>query len=87
MQGEKINKFLKSKQNAKYPELCAPRNKFHFRLTSEEMSKQLSGYDFNAITPFNFNVEMPLIVSDRLVNLDYIWFGGGHKEVKLRMNV
>lgn len=51
------------------------------------MSVKLSGYEFNGITPFNFVTPMPLVLSDRVKDLEYIWFGGGHKEVKLRMDV
>lgn len=30
---------------------------------------------------------MPLLISDKITNLEYIWFGGGHTDVKLRMDV
>lgn len=30
---------------------------------------------------------MPLLLSDRILQLEYIWFGGGHTDVKLRMDV
>jgi hypothetical protein len=26
---------------------------------------------------------MPVLVSERLLSLDYFWFGGGHTDVKL----
>ncbi|CAD8173976.1 unnamed protein product [Paramecium pentaurelia] len=87
LQGEKINKYFKQLQNQKYPDKQISRNKLHFRLTSDEMSYQLSGYQFNAITPFNMVQNMPLLISDRILNLEYIWFGGGHTDVKLRMDI
>lgn len=65
----------------------AGRSKFNFRLVNDEVSNELSGYAFNAITPFNMTVTMPLLISDRITNLEYIWFGGGHVDVKLRMDV
>lgn len=64
----------------------APRSKFHFRLVNDGLSNELSGYDHNAITPFNLKVDMPVIVSDKIKQLEYIWFGGGHTDVKLRIN-
>ncbi|CAD8072967.1 unnamed protein product [Paramecium primaurelia] len=82
-----INKYFKQLQNQKYPDKQISRNKLHFRLTSDEMSYQLSGYQFNAITPFNMVQNMPLLISDKILNLEYIWFGGGHTDVKLRMDI
>ena len=55
---------------------------FHFRLAEESDALQLSGYQYNAITPFLMQgggEKLPIILSEDVVNLEpaYFWHSGG----------
>ena len=55
---------------------------FRFRLAEHEDALSLSGYEFNAITPFFMQGEgqnLPIILSEEIAKLDpaYFWFSGG----------
>ena len=62
-----------------------PRKGFHYRLASEEENDNLTGFRHNSVTPYMLNIEMPIIVSERIKNLPdgYFWMGGGHENTKL----
>ena len=55
---------------------------FHFRHAEEEDAKSMSGYEFNAITPFFMTgggEKLPIILSQEIAELSppYLWFSGG----------
>ena len=53
---EKIGKFLKGIQNAKCENKLSKKY-FHFRLAEKELAFDMTGYRFNAITPFLMKCE------------------------------
>ena len=63
---------------------------FHFRLAEEAEALELSGYQYNAITPFFMkNSDIPIILSQDIAELDpaYLWFSGGRINVKMGVSV
>jgi prolyl-tRNA editing enzyme YbaK/EbsC (Cys-tRNA(Pro) deacylase) len=51
---------------------------------------RLSGYQFNAVTPFFMNDStLPIIIDKSIINLDppYFWLGGGRVSLKLGISV
>ena len=62
-----------------------PRNKFHFKLASEEDSFRISGFKHNAITPYGLKLQIPFVLCSRIVETSPDWFymGGGQIDVKL----
>ena len=63
---------------------------FHFRLAEEAEALDISGYEYNAITPFFMqNQEIPIILSEDITLLEpaYLWFSGGMINVKMGVSV
>lgn len=68
---------------------------FKYRLAEEEDAYALSGYRYNAITPFFMRDErggndLKIIIADTIVNglnPGYFWLGGGRVELKLGVSV
>jgi prolyl-tRNA editing enzyme YbaK/EbsC (Cys-tRNA(Pro) deacylase) len=63
------------------------RNKFHFKLASEDDSFRISGFKHNAITPFGLKLQIPFVLCSRIVETapDWFYMGGGQIDVKLGM--
>ena len=65
---------------------------FHFRLAEHDEALALSGYEFNAITPFFMHGEgknLPIFLSDEIAKLEpaYFWFSGGRIQIKMGVSV
>jgi prolyl-tRNA editing enzyme YbaK/EbsC (Cys-tRNA(Pro) deacylase) len=65
---------------------------FHFRLANHEEALALTGYEFNAITPFLINAEaknLPILLSEDIALLQpaYLWFSGGRIQIKMGVSV
>lgn len=77
---EKLMRFVKGMN----PSLG--KKKFNFRLADPEVSKQLTGFGYNAVVPFGGAVDVPIILSEKVRQLaaGYFWMGGGHVDCKLR---
>lgn len=64
---------------------------FKYRLADEEDAYALSGYKYNAITPFFMkDNSLKIILADTIakgLNPDYFWLGGGRVELKLGISV
>jgi len=64
---------------------------FKYRLAAEEDAYALSGYKYNAITPFFMqNNDLKIILSESIVkDLDpaYFYLGGGRVELKMGLSV
>lgn len=52
LNSEKVMKFAKNLQNENYVSCKLGKKYFHFRLADEDEAKELTGYGYNAITPF-----------------------------------
>ena len=63
---------------------------FKYRMASDEMMTELSGYKFNAVTPFFMkNEQMPILLDKNITDLEhnYIWMGGGRLSLKLGISL
>jgi len=70
------------------PEDRLSKQKFHFRLTSDETSLELTGFGHNAIAPFGFSgpyPNIPIVVCSRCLGVKppLIYLGGGEVDVKV----
>jgi prolyl-tRNA editing enzyme YbaK/EbsC (Cys-tRNA(Pro) deacylase) len=66
------------------------KRKFYFRLAYEQDQSKLTGYKFNAVAPIGMLVDVPIIVSKRIVDELQpckIYLGGGEVDVKLEVDV
>lgn len=61
------------------------KSSFNFQLASEEISLKFSGFEHNAITPYGMNMDLPVIVDSRLLEVQpgLIFLGGGFVDMKL----
>ena len=84
---------MKKYQNENTTTGCQVANKgFHFRLANHDEALALTGYQFNAITPFLINSEaknLPILLSEEIAMLDpaYFWFSGGRIQIKMGVSV
>ena len=63
---------------------------FKFRLASQDDMARLSGYKFNAVTPFFMKDESLVVLLDKhIAELDpqYFWLGGGRWSLKLGTSI
>ena len=78
---QKLQKFVKklSNKSNKY---------FKFSLASLEETKQLTGFEYNCVSPIGINNNIPIIISHHIINSNckYIWIGSGSLNVKLRID-
>lgn len=89
LNAEKVMKIMKSLQNDHVSKAKVSKKHFHFRLADEGVAQQLTGYGYNATTPFLMKTSMPIILTARVAELQpaYFWMGGGEVELKLGMSV
>mmetsp|Transcript_1088 Transcript_1088/g.1627 ORF Transcript_1088/g.1627 Transcript_1088/m.1627 type:complete len:424 (-) Transcript_1088:62-1333(-) len=70
-------------------ELRLPKNKYSFRLATQEESDKVCGFEHNAVAPVGLaDSSVPLIVCSEVLQLDppVIWLGGGEVDIKLQVN-
>ncbi|OQR98326.1 hypothetical protein ACHHYP_08737 [Achlya hypogyna] len=60
------------------------RKHVNFQHAATDVSDELTGFRFNGVSPFGMKTCIPVIVSSAVLNLGYIWLGGGAVDVKLR---
>ena len=89
LNAEKVMKFMKQLQNDHVSKAKVSKKHFHFRLADEGEAQRLTGYGYNATTPFLMKSAMPIILTARVTELQpaYFWMGGGEVELKLGMSV
>lgn len=65
------------------------RKKFNFRLASSDVALQLTGFSHGAVAPFGTSVDIPVILSNKIVTLtpSVFWIGGGHVDCKVCVDV
>lgn len=62
------------------------KSKINMRMTSDDVAKELTGYGHNAVTPLCSRKKLPIIMSDRITQLDDIFFmGAGEVDLKVGM--
>jgi prolyl-tRNA editing enzyme YbaK/EbsC (Cys-tRNA(Pro) deacylase) len=88
LNSEKVMKFMKDYQKS-HSSTELSRKCFHFRLADESVAKELTGYGYNAITPFLMRSKLPVILSKNILSLtpQYIWLGGGEVDLKLGISI
>ena len=59
-------KFLKSYQNGKALGEKIGKHHFHYRLANEEAAFDISGKGHNAVVPFLFKKQIPIILSAKV---------------------
>ena len=84
----KINTLLLRKfiQEMRPPDKRLSKKSFHFQLASPEVSYQLSGFEYNAVTPFGFSgPNLPTIVCSRCLAVcpSLLFLGGGEVDMKI----
>jgi len=89
LNAEKLMKIAKALQNSRADKTQVSKKNFHFRLADENTALQLTGYGYNAITPFLMKTDLPIILSEAATRLHprYFWMGGGEVDLKLGMSV
>ena len=89
----KVTRALQKYQNSFYP---GDKTKqvggkgFKYRMAEDQVMADLSGYRFNAVTPFFMtNEKLPVLLDQSIVDLEpsYFWMGGGRVSLKLGMSV
>ena len=66
-----------------------PKSKFNFQLAHTDDSARLTGYEHNAVVPIGMKTTLPIILSDKITQLqpNHFWLGAGQVDVKLRVEV
>ena len=63
------------------------RKQYNMRLVDEATSDELSGATHNAVTPIGMKTELPMVMSHLIADLDACWLGGGHVQIKARVEL
>jgi prolyl-tRNA editing enzyme YbaK/EbsC (Cys-tRNA(Pro) deacylase) len=50
---------------------------FDWRVADAADNDRITGYQFNSVTPFGLQEDVPIYLSSAVVDLGYIWMGGG----------
>lgn len=89
LSSEKVMKFAKEFQNSNSNQKIISKKHFHYRLADEEIANQLTGYGYNAVTPFLMKTELPILLSKEILHLnpEYLFLGGGEVDLKLGISV
>ena len=62
-------------------------SKFDFRVADAADNDRLTGYPFNSVTPFGLLESVPIVLSEAVAQIKFLWMGGGHIHLKLGMSV
>lgn len=63
------------------------KRQFNFRLAPGKESDEETGFTHNSVTPIGIkNKKIPIVMSDRILELDHFWMGGGEFDVKLAVD-
>ncbi|CBZ53136.1 YbaK / prolyl-tRNA synthetases associated domain containing protein [Neospora caninum Liverpool] len=83
--GERVKDLVKQLNAERGLKLGNKKLNFNFCKTSEE----LTGFVYNAVTPFASKTDIPVIVDSPILELDppLVWLGGGEVDLKLRVSV
>eukprot|EP01023_Acetabularia_acetabulum_P056421 TRINITY_DN6551_c0_g2_i2.p1 TRINITY_DN6551_c0_g2~~TRINITY_DN6551_c0_g2_i2.p1 ORF type:complete len:280 (-),score=35.23 TRINITY_DN6551_c0_g2_i2:65-904(-) len=81
---DKLHKFLH-----KLNEGNIAKKYFNLRLAGDGTSDELSGYSHNSVTPVCFKSPIPIILSEKIANLNppVFYMGGGEVNLKLGVDV
>lgn len=81
---EKVRSFVHSLSNG-----AVPKKRYNMRLAPEQEANALTGFVYNAVTPVGMLTPIPIILSNRIAELEprFFWMGGGEVDLKLGMSV
>lgn len=84
LQSDNLAKFIHKLNDGK-----VGRQYFNMRLAPEDVSDELSGFTHNAVTPVGIRTQLPIIISDKITQLqpEFFWLGGGEVDLKLGLKV
>lgn len=79
LMGHKLFHFVRSLKN-----YSVAKKYYHFNLAKESDSDYLTNYEHNGVCPLGMREKIPIILSKRILELnpDWMWLGGGDKNVK-----
>ncbi|CAK9089781.1 Uncharacterized protein SCF082_LOCUS42356 [Durusdinium trenchii] len=79
-------KLIKVVQALEAARSLAPLGKkqYNMRLLEGAACEAITGCGHNAVTPLG--QDLPMILSDGIAKLEHFWLGGGHVDLKLRLN-
>eukprot|EP01090_Pellita_catalonica_P020377 TRINITY_DN7262_c0_g1_i1.p1 TRINITY_DN7262_c0_g1~~TRINITY_DN7262_c0_g1_i1.p1 ORF type:complete len:316 (+),score=62.09 TRINITY_DN7262_c0_g1_i1:633-1580(+) len=84
-QSQKLQAFVRGQNRG------IGKRKFKMRMTSKDEAAALSGFEFNATSPFGTTATppIPIILSENILKLQppQIYLGAGHPDVKVRLSV
>jgi hypothetical protein len=63
------------------------KKKINFRLVPEDVSAELSGFGHNAVSPLGILSKIPIVLTHEALQLEYMWLGGGHVDLKMKVKV
>mmetsp|Transcript_37288 Transcript_37288/g.81088 ORF Transcript_37288/g.81088 Transcript_37288/m.81088 type:complete len:290 (-) Transcript_37288:12-881(-) len=63
------------------------KKQYNMRLLEGETCAKMTGFEHNAVTPLGLDI--PIVLSDKIAELPsgHFWLGGGHVDLKLRLDV
>lgn len=85
--GEMYLVVLQYDSKINYDEVAKLLGKRDAKLADLDISEKMTGYKRGSITPFNTTADIPVILSQRILSLKYVWLGGGAIDVKMEISV
>ncbi|EGG15223.1 hypothetical protein DFA_10053 [Cavenderia fasciculata] len=86
LQNQKILKFVKglSTDNS-----SLSKANYRFTMAQSEDSNRLTGFEYNAVCPIGTAVPIPIIISNKILELPnpIVWLGGGEVDLKLVVDI
>ncbi|CAK4682822.1 hypothetical protein LEN26_003375 [Aphanomyces euteiches] len=79
---DKVAKLIRESSGSKIS-----RKQVNFQHAPPDTSAQLTGFEFNGVSPYGMATSIPVVVSQPILDLPYIWLGGGAHDVKLKVAV
>jgi prolyl-tRNA editing enzyme YbaK/EbsC (Cys-tRNA(Pro) deacylase) len=65
-----------------------PRKQYNYRLCSPATNAELTGYEYNGVTPLGCLQDIPIVLSHRIAELKqpFFWLGAGEVDLKWRVS-
>ena len=65
----------------------APISKVKLHFCDEETSLALTGFGHNGVCPIGMKTPIPVVLSEKILEWERFWLGGGHVDLKLNLIV
>ena len=78
---QKLNEFVRS--------TCLPRSKksFNLRVPDAQTAFNVTGYETGGVTPFALASPIPVIITQKMAQLNVVFLGAGHVDWKLSISM